>query len=134
MSRITVALVLFLVLPNLSAFSETRKEPALASVMSGCLFPGLGQFYNGETEKGIVYLGIETFAIGLMLFAAEDNVTFLGETIDVDDDDGKMVMGFMIWGASRLVSAIDAGVSADKLNKQKTVSVSPIEGKGKGED
>ena len=37
--------------------SYGRKNPALAVGIS-CLLPGLGQFYNGKTDKGVTFLGL----------------------------------------------------------------------------
>ena len=133
-SKTIVTLILFLALPNLNAFAEPappRKDPSLSSILSGCLLPGTGQFYNGEIGKGALYIIVETVSLGLMIVGTEDNVEFLGEQIDVDDDDGTAGFGFLVWVANRIISAVDAGTSAKKINQQKTVSVSPIGSKGR---
>ena len=109
MSRIFVALMLFLVLPNLNAFAESappRKDPSLSSILSGCLLPGTGQFYNGEIGKGALYIIVETVSLGLMIAGTEDNVEFLGEQIDVDDDDGTAGFGFLVWVADRIMRVL----------------------------
>ncbi|MGA2572789.1 MAG: DUF6677 family protein [Candidatus Methanomethylicaceae archaeon] len=55
---------------------EKGKNPALALILS-FLLPGLGQIYNGETDKGILMIlgaivcGIlELFIIGIFLYLA----------------------------------------------------------------
>lgn len=47
------------------------KDQKLAAILS-LLFPGLGQLYNGETEKGILFLisGAILCLIGFALFFA----------------------------------------------------------------
>jgi hypothetical protein len=35
---------------------STRRQQAIALILSG-VFPGLGQFYNHQVRKGVVFLG-----------------------------------------------------------------------------
>ena len=129
-SKTIVALMLFLALPNLSAFAD-KKEPVRSTMLSGCILSGTGQFYNGEVDRGMVYLFVEFVSLGFILAAWGDNVSYIGPSSDRDGDDGRGRVAFYIWVANRIISAIDAGVSAKKINQQKTVSVGPIGNKGR---
>lgn len=43
------------------------KNPSLAAILS-FLFMGLGQFYNGEIKKGVLFIAIYIVSIVLMSF------------------------------------------------------------------
>ena len=134
MSRGIVALILFLVLPNLNVFADTEptvKQRIGASMRSGCILAGTGQFYNGETDRGVLYLFVECVSLGYILAAWEDNVSYSGGGADYDGDDGEGTVAFYIWAANRIISAVDAAVSGKKQDQQEAVSVSPIGNKGR---
>ena len=133
MPRVIVALILFLILPHLNVFADTEtnvKHRIVAAGRSGCL-AGTGQFYNGETDRGVLYLFVECVSLAFMLSAWGDNVSYTGSGRDVDGDDGTGKVAFYIWAANRIISAVDAGVTGKKQDQQKTVSVSPIGNKGR---
>ena len=72
-----------------------RKIPLLAAILSLCI-PGIGQLYNGQILKAVVLL-----VVWGVFFAS------------VENDGAKGALGFII----HIVAAIDAWVSAAKLNK-----------------
>ncbi len=45
---------------------ETKKNPGVATVLS-CLYCGLGQIYNGQILKGILYMFFYGMFIGLAI-------------------------------------------------------------------
>lgn len=47
--------------------NNDMKNPTLAAILS-FLFMGLGQFYNGEVKKGIIFLVLYIISIVLMSF------------------------------------------------------------------
>lgn len=69
------------------------KNPSVATVLS-FLFMGLGQFYNGEIKKGVLFIALYIVSIILMSFI----VGFITTPV------------LWIWGM------IDANKSAKKLN------------------
>lgn len=52
-----------------------RKNPKLAGCLSGCL-PGLGQFYNGESGKGAIQMGMALGGLSIALIGV------LGEAVE----------------------------------------------------
>ena len=95
-----------------------EKNPWLAFGLSA-LITGGGQFYNGQHSKGVAQLGGGILGIGLMVSAIEDDYeTAYGDLIDPDDDDGKAVLGLLLWFGSSLWSMIDAPISANSINQQ----------------
>ncbi len=46
-------------------FSQTRRDPNLAALLSIC--PGLGQLYNGQNRKGLLFLVVT--AINFFIFS-----------------------------------------------------------------
>ena len=125
---VVVAILIFTLVSN--AFSHEpigKKEPVLSTVLSGLVLSGTGQMYNGENGKGIMFVVSEMIGWGLMIAGVEDNVELLGESVDVDEDDATSGVGLLLFFTSRLASAIDAGMSAERINReQKAVSVRPI--------
>jgi TM2 domain-containing membrane protein YozV len=71
------------------------KSPGLAAMLS--LFPGLGQFYNGQIIKGAAMMAL-IWLVGMPL-------TLFG-------------VGFMIIGVVWLWSIVDAYHTAEKLNRR----------------
>ena len=89
-----------------------RKTGAIAvgiSVIGGAFLPfqGLGQFYNGEYKKGAVFLGLGTISYGIW---RNGNVR--------SDRFGGLVAHFAIL----VLSAIDAGISAGRINRDLQLS------------
>jgi len=87
-----------------------RKSPALAGALS-LVFPGAGQFYNGDVGKGLAQDAL--VGVGLALILAESHKDSFGEQNETFKSIGiAMVGGAWIW------SIIDAPISANKKNKK----------------
>jgi TM2 domain-containing membrane protein YozV len=89
------------------------KKPGAAFVNS-LLFPGLGQFYNGQKTKGIIFSSIGGGSLAV--------ATYCAITMSHKDEP---FMEFFIGGISAVVfslnylaSLIDAPISASKINKK----------------
>ena len=89
-----------------------RKEPAFSCLLSG-LFPGLGQFYNEEPDKGVLLLG--GAITGCIMFWQ----SYYDFDIFSDSGDDKLVAGFFIWATCALISIIDAPFSSARINREK---------------
>ncbi|MCH7948164.1 MAG: hypothetical protein IIC66_10245 [candidate division Zixibacteria bacterium] len=91
---------------------KERKSPELAFVLS-LIFPGGGQFYNGDISKGITQQLL--IAAGLVLVISEATKN-RGGFIDTRNSTFKIVGITMVAGGV-LWSLIDAPISASKKNK-----------------
>ena len=103
-----------------------KKNPWLAFGLSA-LITGGGQFYNGQHSKGVAQLGGVILGIGLMASGSEDNYTryamndlglLYERRVDPDDDDGRVVLGFLLFFGSHIWSVVDAPISANSINRQ----------------
>ena len=95
-----------------------KKNPWIAGGLS-LLIPGAGQAYNNQPGKGAIQLGAVIVGFGLLISAAEDNYnTIRGGLIDPDDDDGKAVLGILLWFGGHIWSVVDAPISANSINQQ----------------
>lgn len=92
---------------------KERKSPELAFVLS-LIFPGAGQYYNGDVEKGLIQDGILLSGIILL---AKGSSTYSTKDYNTEETIGLL----MIFGAS-LWSLIDAPISASKKNKRRRSS------------
>ena len=104
------------------------KDPYAASMFS-IIFPGGGQFYNEQNAKGGLFILGELLTLIVVAVGTEDNVDVLvrdyggiigevkNESVDVDDDDYLIGIGFLSWLMVRGWSILDANKSAKKLNK-----------------
>ena len=94
-----------------------RKDPTLATILS-FLVVGVGQFYNGEPTKGILYLGGGIAGYTMMLVGLEDDFTYYGQHIDPDDDSGLIILGSITFLSCWISSMIDAHSSAKRINRE----------------
>jgi TM2 domain-containing membrane protein YozV len=102
-----------------------KKYPALAlglSLVGGVMLDGAGQFYNGDTGKGVLFLGWS--ALSLFLMAAGSTGAIIAAIEEEDEEDvGKLVALAYVGALSRLTSyvgaAVDAYLSARQKNKQR---------------
>jgi hypothetical protein len=96
-----------------AAFTQTgapayrRKSPFLAWFLSW-LYPGIGQFYNGQAGKGIAMTAVATGGFGLCIAAVQK------------EDDNLGAIGALVLTGVALWSMIDAPVSAGKINRRNT--------------
>ena len=91
---------------------KERKSPELAFVLS-LIFPGGGQFYNGDVSKGITQELL--IAGGLVLVISESNKNRSG-FLDTRNSTFRIV-GITMVAGGLLWSLIDAPISASKKNK-----------------
>ena len=93
----------------------SKKSVYLAMAFSS-VFIGGGQFYNGQPVKGIIQLGLGATGVALWATSGGRSVSFdyLGYS---GGSTARYTAGLVLWGGSWLWSVIDAGLSADKINK-----------------
>lgn len=100
-----------------------RKNPILALVLSG-LLPGLGQIYNNQIRKGLLF-----FALNILLsyLSYEPFVYFLKYWNTFRDAplDMSQLTRLLIYSSAATVilvaAMIDAKKSADRINDQRRV-------------
>jgi len=73
---------------------QPTKNPGLAAVLS-FFFTGLGQFYNGQIGKGVLFIILGIVCIALMI----------------------VLIGFVLYPILLLVNIWDAYKSAEKINR-----------------
>jgi hypothetical protein len=94
-----------------------EKSPLLAFGLS-YLFPGLGQFYNGEIGKGFLFLGGITAGIGIM-FIGNPGADFEA----TERDEAFIYSGLGIAGLIYIWQLIDAPVSASRINYENRMKI-----------
>ena len=97
---------------------KKRKNPILALVLSG-LLPGLGQIYNNQITKGLIFF---VFNIALSYLSYGPFVSFLKSWSSFPDynQDVSQLFKLLIYSVAATViliaAMIDAKMSADKIN------------------
>ena len=107
-----------------------QKSPLLAGTMS-LIIPGLGQFYNDQFLKGLIHFSVTISGVALYIAAEEDDLSDFPvftetrrggyiryETIDVNEDNYLKPISFGIAISIHLYSAVDAVLTAKRINKQ----------------
>lgn len=89
-----------------------KKNPVIASVLSVCMVGG-GQFYNDQYKKGAMFYTAGLIGSGMFLFSALDDYNH-GE--DIDQDNGRGLVGIVIWTVAITTSSIEAYYAAQKIN------------------
>ncbi len=87
-----------------------RKSGVGAFLLSFLVFPGTGQFYNGELGKGGVMMGM---AAGAIAIVASTDIRSMEVTAS------SVLLGDWIW------SAIDAPISSSRINRERGYSDAP---------
>jgi hypothetical protein len=90
-----------------------KKSPWLAWGLSFVVFPGLGQFYNGDVGKGIGFT-VVGLASMILSISAEDS-----------GDEGLQGLGGTFFFGTWLVSWIDAPIRSSAINRQRGYSLAP---------
>ena len=85
-----------------------KKSPGTAFTLS-LIYPGIGQFYNGDVANGFIHLIFHTISTPLgIIFVAHD-----------EPEQDFLKVGFLsIAGINYIWSLIDAPVTANRINKQ----------------
>jgi hypothetical protein len=105
---------------GVSGTGYKRKEPYLSLLLS-CVYPGIGQFYNGQVAKGIIMTSLATAGSVVMgIGLAEMQLSQNSYDYDYDYDEGgaKLAMGLLVYSGILIWSIIDAPVSAGKINRR----------------
>lgn len=104
-----------------------KKDPWVAFLLSAVITGG-GQFYNGQTGKGVAMLLSAATGLGVMFYSIDDNYEFLGETIDPEENDGIGVAGAVVALGAITWSMIDAPMTAKAINRrnQQAIGIEPV--------
>ena len=103
-----------------AAAPTTKREPVVAFALS-LLIPGLGQLYNGPTErtKGIVMMGVAVGTIGMMIAGSDgdcdDDEDF---EFDCDENEALVAVGALGYLGNYIYSLVDAPLRAGAINRQ----------------
>jgi len=100
--------------------SGPKKQPVLAFGLS-LLVPGVGQFYNGQPVKGILFFGGCLTGWSLMVYGIAQSFS----NFDSDDDtfgNSLAWAGIVVGGVSWVGSVIDAPLSARTINHRRGYS------------
>jgi TM2 domain-containing membrane protein YozV len=104
-----------------------RKKYAGLSLFLSYIYPGLGQFYNGEKTKGIIMTSVAT--VGLVGIVA--GITTVNEYGVLSDEGGSIfALGAFIYTVDLLWSMIDAPISSAKINRRNARALSWDTGQG----
>ena len=98
-----------------SVKAVSQKSSALACLLSICL-PGLGQVYNGEIIKGLLFVSGVVIGSGLLVVSGGD---FEHESTTSEP---LFYSGMIVAGLSYLWSIIDAPISASRINEERRLS------------
>ena len=79
------------------------KNPALAFV-SSLIIPGLGQMYNDEITKGLIFLGADIVAWGLFFLTL--------------DNDFNPILFATIGAGIHIAAPVEAAFTADRINQR----------------
>lgn len=107
----------------------TKREPVISFVLS-LVWPGLGQLYNGPTEKtkGIVMIAVAGGTLAMMMAGAADDCEIGPNfTVDCGGNDALVAIGALGYLGNYIYSIIDAPVRAGKINRERglTLDVRP---------
>ena len=99
--------------------SEYRHRYPGLSFLFSFLYPGIGQYYNGQVGKGVVMTVLATGSLATMIVMYSNANTDSYGNINISDNDATTVgvaaivmLGTYIW------SMIDAPVSASAMNRR----------------
>ena len=95
------------------------KEPGLSFLFS-LLLPGGGQFYNGQTGRGVGYLcgSYGAYLVGGIFIATSESTDYYGYSYTSNAGMATIGAVLVIGGViTHIVSMIDAPVSAKRINR-----------------
>lgn len=99
----------------------TKREPVVAFVLS-LVWPGLGQLYNGPTErtKGWVMVAVAGGTLAMMMAGAAGECEFDNNfNLDCGGNDTLIAIGAIGYLGNYIYSVIDAPVRAGRINREK---------------
>lgn len=88
--------------------ATTRLKSPLTAFALSFLYPGIGQFYNGDVGQGFLHLGINTISLPLFLFYSEEGEEFRTAS--------TILLG--VWGVNYIWALIQAPTKANKINNK----------------
>jgi hypothetical protein len=103
--------------------SGGKKSAALSCVLSLLVFPGTGQFYNGDLVKGGIMAGVGVLGLVLM-FSDSDSYDdpYYGY---YDEPSDWQTIGSVIYLGNWVWSSIDAPLSSNSINRKRGYSEMP---------
>ncbi len=90
-----------------------KKSGVGSFLLSFLVFPGVGQFYNGDMAKGGVMMGLAAGAIAVIASTDVRSMEVTGSSL---------LIGDWIW------SAIDAPISSNRINRERGYGDAPPNG------
>ncbi len=101
------------------------KSPILAIVLSA-LLPGLGQIYNSEVTKGLLFIGLN-MVINFLI--KEPLAAVIEDPQNVSQHNLIVFLGYFIAaGVLWVYSVVDAKQNADRINKEAKEINNPSKG------
>ncbi len=97
---------------------KEEKSPAIALVLS-LVFPGLGQYYNGEIKKGIIQEAMVVGGAALALTVGIDHQAADTIRYSFDRTNALFWIGAGVASVGSLWSLVDAPLSAGRINRGK---------------
>ncbi|MCC7134379.1 MAG: hypothetical protein IT352_17100 [Gemmatimonadales bacterium] len=97
----------------------SRKDPTVAGVLSWIL-PGAGQFYNGQSGKGILFLLGYSVSLGVAVAGANTTCDYDGFEFDCRSNNGLLYGGAIAALVIDIWSIVDGVSSAKKINRGTT--------------
>jgi hypothetical protein len=95
---------------------KEEKSPILAFLLSS-IVPGLGQYYNGEVEKGIIQ---EALVVGGAVLALTAGVEDWGDYYEPAELTYWFWIGLGTAAGASIWSVIDAPLSASRINRERS--------------
>ncbi|HEU0302715.1 MAG TPA: hypothetical protein VFR37_24855 [Longimicrobium sp.] len=98
------------------------KDPGTAMLV-GVLVPGGGHMYAGETQKGLMLLGVGLggLVLGTAMTSSSAGISCDEDVISCEDDTNylPMAVGYLAWLGSWIYGIVDADDSAHRMNAQR---------------
>jgi hypothetical protein len=102
----------------------TKREPVISFVLS-LVWPGLGQLYNGPTEKtkGVVMIAVAGATLGMMIAGASGECEFRSN-FEIDcGNDTLAAIGALGYLTNFVWSVVDAPIRAKAINRERGLAL-----------
>ena len=103
------------------------KSPGVATLLSLVVFPGVGQFYNEESGKGVAFFAGGLIGIAMLIDGSKEEETYdyySGYTTE-EKNPSSATIGAGIYLMSWIFSGIDAYSSAKIINESLALNTTP---------
>jgi hypothetical protein len=101
--------------PEVAEKPYVTKKCALTSFLLSLLVPGGGQFYNGETFKGVIMLTAFAAGVGVSV------------ELDSNGEHGLAAAGLAMTAGVWAYSMADAVISSERINAEHGFSLAPMD-------